>query len=73
MKNTDNITVRGFNLYHKCQETENRASGSVSILVNKNIPKSRVTLNTNLQAVAVKVTARKTITMFTLFASSQSF
>ena len=24
LKDTDNITVRGFNLYHKCQETEVR-------------------------------------------------
>ena len=64
---TDNITVRGFNLYHKCQETENRASGGVSILVNKNIPQSIVTLNTNLQAVAVKVTAHKTITLCSVY------
>ena len=27
LKYTDNITIRGFNLYHKCQETDNRASG----------------------------------------------
>ena len=62
LKDTDNITVRGFKLYHKCQETENRASGGVSIIVNENVPQSIVTLNTNLQAVAVKVTAHKTVT-----------
>ena len=67
LKNTDNITVRGFNLYHKCQETENRASGGVSILQNENIPQSIVTLNTNLQAVAVKVTAHKTITLSSVY------
>ena len=55
LKDTENITVRGFNLYHKFHETENRASGGVSILVNKNIPQSIVTLNTNLQTVTVKV------------------
>ena len=27
LKDTDNITVRGFNLYHKFQEIEDRASG----------------------------------------------
>ena len=27
LKDTDNITVMGFNLYHKCQEIEDRASG----------------------------------------------
>ena len=51
LKDTDNITVRGFNLYHKWK------------LVNKNVPQSIVTLNTNLQSVAVKVTAQKTITL----------
>ena len=67
LKDTDNITVRGFNLYHKCQETENRASGGVSILVNENVPQSIVTLNTNLQAVAVKVIAHKTITLCSVY------
>ena len=47
LKGTDNITVKGFNLYHQCHETENRASGGVSILVNENIPQSIVTFNTN--------------------------
>ena len=58
------ILVRGFNLYPKFQETENRASGGISILVNENIHQSIVTLNINLQAVAVKVTAHKTLTCF---------
>ena len=63
LKDTDNIIVRGFNLYHKCQETENRASGGVFIFVNENVPQSIVRLNINLQAVAVKVRAHKTITL----------
>ena len=67
LKDTDNITVRGFHLYHKFQETKNRASGGVSILVNENIPQSIITLNTNLQVVAVKVTAHKTITLCSVY------
>ena len=67
LKDTYNITVRGFIFYHKFQETENRAYGGVSILVNENIPQSIVTLNTNLQAVAVKVTALKTITLCSVY------
>ena len=66
-KDTENITVRGFILYHKCQETENRASGGVFILVNENISQSIVTLNTNVQAVVVKVTAHKTITLCSVY------
>ena len=73
LKDTDNITVRGFNLYHKFQETENRASGGVSILVNENIPQSIVTLNTHLQAVAVKVTAHKTITLCSVYLPRNHF
>ena len=61
------ILVRGFNIRHKCQETENRASGGVTILVNENIPQSIVTLNTTLQAVAVKVTAHKTINLCSVY------
>ena len=56
LKDTDNITVREFNLYHKCQET-----------VNENIPQSIITLNTNLQAVALKVTTHKTITLCSVY------
>ena len=67
LKDTDNITIRGFNLYHKFQETENRASGGIFILVNEVIAQSIVTLNTNLQAVAVKVTAHKTITLCSVY------
>ena len=59
-KDTDNIT-------RKCQETENRPSGGVSILVNENVPQNIVTLNTNLQAVAIKVTAHKTITLCSVY------
>ena len=61
LKDTEVITLWGFNLYHKFQETESRVSGGVSILVNENIPQTIVALNTNLQAVAVKVIAHKTI------------
>ena len=43
LKDTDTINVRGFNLYNKFQETENRASGGVSIFVDENIPQSIVT------------------------------
>ena len=67
LKDTVNITISGFILYHKCQETEDRAFGGVSILVNEDIPKSIVQLNTNLQAVAVKVTAHKTITLCSVY------
>ena len=73
LKPTDNITVKGFDLYHKFQETENRASGGVSIFVNENIPQSIIKLNTNLQAVAVKVTAHKTITLCSVYLPPRNY
>ena len=60
-KNTDNITVRGFTLHHKFHETESRASRGVSILDNENITQSIGTLNTNLQALAVKIAERDVV------------
>ena len=63
IKDTDNIIVRGFNLYHTFQETENKAPWGLFILVNENIPQSIPTLNTNFQDVTVKITAHKIITL----------
>ena len=34
LKKTDDIKIRGFNLYHTFLETDNRASGGVSIIVD---------------------------------------
>ena len=59
----------GFNLYHKFHET----GGGGIILVIENIPQSIVTLNTNLQAVAVKVTVHKTITLCSVYLPQSHF
>ena len=69
LKDTDVITVSEFNLYNKFQETENRASGVFPFLslIIFPTPQSIVTLNTNLQAVAVKVTAHKTMTLCSVY------
>jgi len=67
LKETDIINIRGFNLYHNFLETDNRASGGVSIIVNENIAQNTITLNTNLQAVAVRLTAHKTLTLCSIY------
>ncbi|KAL5008969.1 hypothetical protein ScPMuIL_014550, partial [Solemya velum] len=43
------------------------ACGGVSVIVNNRTPHSPVSLNTNLQAVAVRVTLHKTITVCSLY------
>jgi len=67
LKETDNINIRGFNLYNKFQETESGVSGGVSIIVNGNIPQNVVNLQTNLQAVAVRITAHKTLSICSVY------
>ena len=65
-------TLAYFKLLQKFQETEDRISRGVFIPVNKNIPQSIVTLNTNLQAVAIKVTANKTITLCSVYSPTRN-
>ena len=50
-RDTDNITVGGFDLYHKFQEAENSALGVFPMLINENILQNKVTLNINLQLI----------------------
>ncbi|GBO00627.1 hypothetical protein AVEN_229258-1 [Araneus ventricosus] len=44
-----------------------RASGGIALLVFHNTPSSVITLNTNLQALAVRVMLSNLITVFTLY------
>ena len=67
LKSEDNITFRGYELINSFGPTEPRVSGGVSIIVNEHVPHSVVPLNTNLQAVAVRVTLHKTITICSLY------
>ena len=47
--------------------TENKASGGVIFMVNTSVPHSDVRLNTKLQAVAIRASPPKTITIFTIY------
>ncbi len=44
-----------------------RASGGVSILINERSPHRVLSLNTNVQAVAVSVTMQKTVTLCSVY------
>ena len=58
-KDTDNVNIRGFDHYFKIcvSEVDGRATGK------KGIPHEALELDTELQAVAVKVSLHKNITM----------
>ena len=64
-KDIDNINIRGFDHYFKTcvSEVDGRATGGCSILIKKGIPHEVLELDTQLQAVAVKVSLHKTITV----------
>ena len=61
-KPSDNLNIRGYTLYNHI----NKAGGS-SVIINNSVPQSQIPLNTNLQAVAVKVTLHKTIHVCSIY------
>ena len=67
LKPTDNLDIRGYTLYNHIHQAGDRASGGSSIVVNNSVPQSLIPLNTNLQAVAVKVTLHKNIHVCSLY------
>ena len=60
-KLSDNLDIRGYTVYNHIHQSGDRASGGSSIVVNNSISQSQIHLNTNIQAVAVRVTLHKTI------------
>ena len=54
-------------MYNHIYQSGDRASGGSSIVVNNCIPQSQIRLNTNIQAVAVKVTLHKTIHVCSIY------
>ena len=67
LKPTDNLNIRGYTLYNHIHQAGDRVSGGSSIVVNNSIPQSLIPLNTNLQAVAVKVTLHRTIHVCSIY------
>ena len=68
-KDTDNVNIRGFDHYFKTcvSEVDGRATGGCSMFIKKGIPHEVLELDTELQAVAVKVSLHKTITVCNVY------
>jgi len=66
LKTSSNATLKSFNVFRKCSPTGN-AVGGAALLIKKNILFSEVILNTRLQAVAARVSLKKTITFCSLY------
>ena len=54
-------------MYNHIHQTCDTASGGSSIVINNSVPQSLISLNTNLQAVAVKVTLHRTIHVCSIY------
>ena len=53
--------------YNYIKQYTDRSCGRSSIIINKNIPHSKITLNTNMQAVTISATLHKTITVCSIY------
>ena len=59
LKKSDNINLKHYSVYSTYVDEDERAAGGSTILVRDNILHSYVNLNTDLQAVAVRITLDK--------------
>ena len=66
-KKSDNINLKNYSVYSTYVDEGERAAGGSTILVRDNVLHSYVNLNTDLQAVAVRITLDKTITLCSVY------
>ena len=68
-KETDNITFKGYNTYNQTNSSakDNRPTGGTSIKIKNQIPHAVLPLQTNLQAVALKVSLHQTINICSIY------
>jgi len=60
LKESKRVTFKGFSLCHNfASEINGIAHGGTAILINSSIPYRKLDLQTNVQAVAVRVPVRK--------------
>jgi exonuclease III len=67
LKENHNISFKDYTLYNHICTTGDRASGGSTIMVNSRLPHSQLPLNTVLQAVAVRVTLHRVITVCSVY------
>ena len=67
LKTNDDTTIKNHQSYNFIYNTGHRASGGVSILIRNDIPQNKIHLNTQFQAIAVKVTLHRTINICSIY------
>ena len=63
----DKVTIRGYNSFRKDIDHTGRATGGVVLLVSNDFPHNPIPLNTNIQAVAIRIHIRQLITVCTIY------
>jgi len=64
LKENKTITFKGYSSFHSfASKINGTPHGGSAILVNSSVPHAQLNLHTSLQAVAIRVTCRKTITV----------
>ena len=67
------VSFKGYTPYHKIDNSHDRASGGSSVLIRNDIIHSPVNINTNLQAVAVKITLSFVFTICSIYAPPNKY
>ena len=67
LRNEDKVIVRDYNSFKKDFNHTGRATGGVALLVSNDFPHSPIPLNTNLQAITIRVHIHQLITVCTIY------
>ena len=67
LKRGDDISIKYHSIYNKVFTDGEKARGGVSIIVSNNIPHKVISLNTNLQAVAIRLSLHSAVTPCSLY------
>ena len=67
LKKTDSISFKGYSTFNYIFNNNDRAAGGASVVVSNRVPHSQINLNTPLQAVAVRATLHKTVTICSVY------
>ena len=72
LKECDNLTFKSYHMYNTFSPDEDWAKGGTSLLIKQGIIHSHISLNTTIQAVAVRVTLHKTVTLCSIYIPPES-
>ena len=67
LKDINQLNIKNYYTYNHIHKDGHRASGGVSILVRKDIPQHQITIDSDLQVIAVKATLHKPVNICSIY------